>query len=66
MLRIMLPNGEQTKLARDFGVSRKSVWEALTGRKDTDLAKMLRRAAIERGGMEYDPERVKKCSKSAL
>lgn len=55
MHRIIMPNGEQTRLAKDFKVSRKTVWEALTGRKDTDLARMLRKAAIERGGVEYKP-----------
>lgn len=59
MSRIIMPNGAQTKLAKEFNVSRKSVWEALTGRKNTALARMLRKAALERGGMEYKPPGTK-------
>jgi len=60
MKTIMLPHGEKQKLAADFGVSRQLLHLALVGKKDTPLAQRLRKAAIERGGAEYDPERQKR------
>lgn len=54
----MLPHGELVKLAAEFGVSRQCVWRALKGeQRATPLLRVLRKAAIERGGMEYDPGR---------
>jgi predicted DNA-binding protein (UPF0251 family) len=55
----MLPKGERKRLAADFKVSRMTLWRALTGQADTQLAKTLRKAAIERGGVEFNPNRCK-------
>jgi hypothetical protein len=52
---IMLPAGERTKLAREFKVSRRAVYNALNAGRDTQLCRALRKAAIERGGVEFDP-----------
>lgn len=38
-------------LANIFGVTDRMVWAAITFEKDTDLAKRIRKAAIERGGI---------------
>ncbi len=54
---VMLPHGEQKALATEVGVSRITLWRALTGRADNPLARLLRKAAVERGGVEYDPAR---------
>lgn len=59
-MQIMLPHGEHAKLASEFGVSRMTVYRALSGKRNTPQAKMLRKAAIERGGVEYDPDRKKR------
>lgn len=56
-MKIMLSHGEQKKLAKDFKVSHMTVYRALSGKRDTPQAKMLRKAAIERGGMEFKPNR---------
>lgn len=48
----MLPHGERTHLARDFKVSTRTVYSALEYRSDSTLARMLRKAALERGGRE--------------
>jgi len=60
MIRIMLPYGEGGRLATELNVSYVCVWKALTGKSDTPLARMIRKAAIERGGAEYDPNRRKR------
>ena len=57
MSEIILPHGQKKKLADDFRVSAKFVWEALTGKSNTNRAKMIRKAAIERGGMVFDQDR---------
>ena len=59
-MQIMLPHGKRNELATDFGVSRTTLWKALTGQSDTPVAKKLRKAAIERGGVEFDPDRKKR------
>lgn len=38
-------------LAKIFGVTDRMVWAAITFEKDTDVAKRIRKAAIERGGI---------------
>ena len=62
MKTIMLPHGERVKLAKDLGVSRQCVFDALTGRRDTAVSRKLRKVAIERGGVEFDPDRRKRIS----
>lgn len=47
---IYLPKGEGVKLAEMFKTSRITVSNALGYKTDSDLAKRLRKAALERGG----------------
>lgn len=47
---IHLPFGECGKLATDFKVTKAMVSNALGFKTDSNLAKLLRKAALERGG----------------
>jgi len=47
---IMLELGAVNKLAKDFRCHRKTVSAALRGKMDTPTARVLRAAALERGG----------------
>jgi Zn-dependent peptidase ImmA (M78 family) len=57
---IMLPQGERKKLAKEFGVTRQAVYMALNKGNNTQQAQMIRKAAIERGGVEFDPDRKRR------
>ncbi len=48
MGKIVVQVGAQTKLAKEFGVSRITVWAALTGRTNNERANRIRRAAFLR------------------
>lgn len=50
MAKVLVEHGEVAKLARLFGIARKTVSEALSGQTNTDLAKKIRKLAIDRGG----------------
>lgn len=50
--RIILPKGGIQKLSKDFGFSRITIWSALTYKTHSSKAKMIRKAALERGGLE--------------
>lgn len=50
----MLPKGEKIKLAKDLNVSTVTVWKALTGRTNSNLARTIRKAAFERGGKLFE------------
>ncbi len=50
---IKLGHGEVNKLAKDFKVSLPTVRKALQGKSGTSVAMMLRKAALERGGILY-------------
>ena len=52
MRQIITRTGEGKALADMFGVCQKTVIEALKFRSNSDLARRIRRAAIERGGKE--------------
>ena len=54
MKQIITRKGEINALADVFGCCRKTVGEALMFKTDTDLARRIRRMAIERGGRETD------------
>lgn len=58
--KIFIERGEGTALARIFGCSRMYVSYALSFKKNSDLAKRIRKAAIERGGQLVSFEPVKK------
>lgn len=48
---IALPQGGCKELAKTFRVTQKTVSMALNYRRDSPICKMLRAAAIERGGV---------------
>ena len=49
-IAIKKDGSEGAYLAKLFGVTRVMVWKALAFESDTDLAKRIRKAALERGG----------------
>lgn len=59
MAKVLVEHGEVAKLARLFGIARKTVSEALSGQTNTDLAKKIRKVAIDRGGV-VQPTRIYK------
>ena len=50
-MEILMKRGERKRLMEDFNVSKPTVIAALRGESDTKLANMLRKAALERGGV---------------
>ena len=48
---IDLPNAKKAQLARLFGKSRQTIWAALNYVTDSDLAKKIRKAALNMGGV---------------
>lgn len=48
---IDLPNAKKALLARLFGKSRQTIWAALNYVTDSDLAKKIRKAALNMGGV---------------
>lgn len=59
--KIILGYGEATKIARDFDVSRVSVYRALSyndkGMLKKATADMIRKVAVERGGIPIEYQR---------
>lgn len=58
MKLIMLPTGGVTKLAKDMGVSRITVWKALRFKTKSERADKIRQAALKRGGKIYEPPKA--------
>lgn len=56
MNKILTQYGEREKIAELFNVSRQTVNSALRGATRSDLAKRIRKVAIDRGGMEMQSE----------
>lgn len=52
MEKILTESGEKKALMKIFNKSHVTVRRALKGETNTDLAKKIRKAAIERGGVE--------------
>lgn len=52
MKEILTKRGEVKALRQIFGVSEPTVINALHGRYNTELTQKIRKAAIERGGVE--------------
>lgn len=50
--KIIIDYGEASKISRDFKVTRQTVWKALNYLSNSSKAKMLRKVAIERGGIK--------------
>lgn len=48
-----MPLGGVNRLAAKFRVTRKTVYEALSGKSNSALARMLRKAALEGEGEKY-------------
>lgn len=48
---IDLPNAKKAQLARLFGKSRQTIWAALNYVTDSDLAKKIRKSALNMGGV---------------
>ena len=48
---IDLPNAKKAQLTRLFGKSRQTIWAALNYVTDSDLAKKIRKAALNMGGV---------------
>jgi DNA-binding phage protein len=59
-MKIIMDHGGRIKLARDFKVTRRTVYNALSREPRSQLANMLRKAAIERGGVVYDESRSRR------
>ena len=54
--RIVINRGDSKFLENTFNVTQMMVWNALHFRRDTMLAKKIRKAAIERGGVLIEPK----------
>ena len=50
--KVVVEHGEVGEISRLMGCTRQMVNNSLTYRKDTDLAKRIRKMAIMRGGQE--------------
>jgi len=50
--QIILSDGKKKELAAAFGYSRQTVWAALNYKTKSPVANMLRKAALERGGIK--------------
>ena len=51
MMKILVENGERAYLGKLLGVSQPTIRRALSGQTNTDLAKKIRKVAIDRGGV---------------
>jgi hypothetical protein len=58
MKQILTRFGERKALCEIFEVTMPTVRSALAGSSRTKLAKRIRKAAIERGGMEVESEKM--------
>lgn len=52
MIKVLVLHGEKKELIKIFGVSHVTVREALNGKLNSPLAIKIRKAAVERGGVE--------------
>ena len=59
MAKILVENGERAYLGKLFGVCQPTIRRALDGKTNTDLAKKIRKVAIDRGGV-VQPTRIYK------
>ena len=62
MGKLLVEYGEYTAIAKIFDVSHRCVRNACKGRSTSDLAKRIRMAAIERGGVEVEDQPKQKIS----
>lgn len=54
MSKILVTHGEKKQLMKIFKVSHVTVREALNGRSTSPLAQKIKKAAVERGGVEIE------------
>lgn len=54
--QIFLDKPAKDKICDDFNVTYMTLWSALNFRTQSSLARMLRKVAIERGGVERSPK----------
>ncbi len=59
--KIVVERGTTKELVEVFGTNRITVWQALTFQTDTMLAKRIRKAAMERGGVEISQQGKERC-----
>ena len=59
MAKILVENGARAYRGKLFGVSQPTIRRALDGKTNTDLAKKIRKVAIDRGGV-VQPTRIYK------
>ncbi|MGE4586874.1 MAG: hypothetical protein AB7D05_05985 [Mangrovibacterium sp.] len=52
MSKVLVPHGEKKELMRIFNVSHVTIREALLGNTKSPLSEKIRKAAVERGGVE--------------
>lgn len=55
--RIVVDRGEIKKISKDFKVTSKAVWEALVYRSNSSKANLIRKVALERGGVEVSNQK---------
>lgn len=55
--RIVVARGEIEMLRKIFKCSRTIIWQSLTFRRDDEVARKIRKAAIERGGVELESQK---------
>lgn len=55
--RIVVDRGEIKKISKDFKVTSKAVWEALVYRSSSSKARLIRKVALERGGVEIGDQK---------
>lgn len=58
--KIVVQHGENTAIAKILGCTHEYVCHALAYRKDTPLARRVRKVAMERGGVEVELRDVQK------
>lgn len=47
---IIVPRTVTSAIAKEFGYARMTIWKSLKGKSDTKVAKLIRAAALQRGG----------------
>lgn len=60
--RIVVDRGMISQISKDFKVTRQAVYKALTFDSDSDKARMLRKVATERGGVQIEDPTPKKAA----
>lgn len=51
--RLLVPHGTNRKLAKDCGVTERTVQEALRGTRDTETQALIRKRAVEFYGAKW-------------